>query len=86
MVKEGDADMQNADYEWFLEHCSELFNKFGNTYLAIKNKTVLGAYSTYAEGVKTTLKTEQIGTFIVQLCGSDESAYTNYISSMNFCL
>lgn len=78
--------MQSSDYEWFLEHFSELFNKFGNRYVAIKNKTVLGAYSTYAEGVNTTLKTEQIGTFIVQLCGNDESAYTNYISSMNFYL
>lgn len=78
--------MQNSDYEWFLDHFAELFNRFGNRYVAIKDKTVLGAYSTYAEGVNATLKTEPIGTFIVQLCGSDESAYTNYISSMNFYL
>lgn len=77
--------MQSTDYEWFVEHCSELFNQFGNAYVVIKNKCVLGAYPTYADGVNTTLKSEQIGSFIVQLCGKDESAYTNYISSMNFC-
>lgn len=78
--------MQNDDYEWFKEHCTELFERFGNSYVAIKDKSVLGVYQTYAEGVRETLKTEQIGTFIVQLCGKDESAYTNYIASMEFGL
>jgi len=71
---------QNADYEWFLTHYAELYQKYGEAYIAIKNQMVLGAYETYAEGVRGTLKTEKIGTFIVQLCGEDESAYTNYIS------
>ena len=77
--------MQEADFNWFVEHCSALYEEYGRAYLAIKNKTVLGSYPTYAEGVRETLKAEEIGTFIVQLCGKDESAYTNYISSMNFC-
>ena len=77
--------MQDADFMWFVEHCSELFEKFGSTYIAIKNKTVLGSYPTYADGVRFTSQTEQVGTFIVQKCGDDEAAYTGYISSMNFC-
>ena len=76
--------MQENDFRWFLEHFSELFEKYGNTYVAIKNKTVIGIYASYAEGVRHTSLTEEIGTFIVQRCGENESAYTNYISSMNF--
>ena len=76
--------MQDTDYQWFLSNCNELFKQFGSTYLAIKNKTVLGNYKTYAEGVLATSKQEEIGTFIIQKCGIDESAYTNYISSINF--
>lgn len=79
MLNNRTSKIQDSDYKWFLDHFAELFNKFGSRYVAIKNKKVLGAYSTYAEGVNTTLKTERIGTFIVQQCGSNESAYTNYI-------
>lgn len=77
--------MQDSDYEWFKKHCFEFFNEFGEKYIAIKNKTILGIYDTYADGVLSTKKAEPLGTFIVQKCGPDESAYTVYISSMNFC-
>ena len=72
--------MQDLDYKWFLENLQNLYKQYGDAYIAIKNKTVLGSYSSYAEGVKTTSKTEPLGTFIVQQCGADESAFTAYIS------
>lgn len=73
--------MQDRDFQWFLEHYDELYEKYGRAYLAIKNSKVLGAYPTYAEGVRATEKTEELGTFIVQLCDGTEAAYTNYILS-----
>lgn len=76
--------MQNSDYNWFVDNCAKLFQEFGPVYLVIKNKTVLGSYNSYAEGVRAALLCEAPGTFIVQKCGGDESAYTNYISSMFF--
>lgn len=77
--------MQDADYKWFLEKYEDLFKKYGASYLMIKDKAVLGSYLTYADGVNAGLKLSDLGTFIVQKCNGDESAYTNYISSMNFC-
>lgn len=77
--------MQEADYKWFLENYNELYKEFGDVFLVIKEKKVIGTYNSYADGVLSTMKNEPIGTFIVQRCGKDESAYTNYISSMNFC-
>lgn len=76
--------MQERDYKWFLDNYNALYEKHGAAFLVIKNETVLGTYPTYAEGVTETLKTEAAGTFIVQNCNGDESAYTNYISSLNF--
>lgn len=77
--------MQDTDFIWFEQHCTELFKKFGEKYVAIKDKCVLGVYDSYADGVHTTMASEKPGTFIVQKCGEDESAYTGYIASMNFC-
>lgn len=76
--------MQKDDFKWFLKNYDDLFKKYGSTFLAIKDKKVLGSYSSYADGVNQTLKSEPLGTFIVQFCNGNESAYTNYISSMNF--
>jgi hypothetical protein len=77
--------MLENEYQWFLENYNELFKQYGTSFLALKNKSVLGVYQSYAEGVKKTLQNEEPGTFIVQKCNGEKSAYTNYISSMCFC-
>ena len=74
--------MQDRDFEWFKEHLTELYEEYGNAVLAIKNQKVLGAYSAFAEAVAEAAKTEPLGSFIVQECGPDESAYTTYIASV----
>ena len=68
--------MQDADFEWYKTHISELYSEFGVKYVVIKNKTVLGVYDTYADGVLATKKVEPLGTFIVQKLGPDKSVYT----------
>ena len=75
--------MQEMDYKWFLNNYNSLFEEFGPQYLSIKDKKVLGAYPTYADAVRATVKTEELGSFIVQYCNGKENAYTNYISSLN---
>lgn len=77
--------MQSEDFKWYIDHLDELFKEYGPKFIAIKQQKVLGSYSSYAEAVKETQKTEELGTFIVQQCGPDESAYTVYISSFDFC-
>ena len=73
--------MQEEDFKWFLKNHDELFRIYGNTYLAIKNKQVIGTYASYAEAVKHTLETENLGTFIVQKCTGTADGYTNQIAS-----
>lgn len=76
--------MQEKDYQWFLSHYDDIFSKYGESYLAIKNESILGSYSSYAEGVNETMKHHPLGSFIVQFCNGRESGYTGYISSTNF--
>ena len=76
----------DADFVWFKNNLSVLFSKYGEKYLAIKNKQVLGSYDSYLDAVNITSKSEPVGSFIVQLCGPDESVYINKISSFNFML
>jgi hypothetical protein len=63
---------------------NKLFSEFGESYLAIKNESVLGAYNSFREALDTTLLSEEMGTFIIQKCDGSESAYTVQVSSMSF--
>lgn len=74
----------SEDFAWFQEHYSEFQKEYGNSFLVIKNKRILGVYKSYAEGLRETRKTEELGTFIVQECDPQKVAYQAYISSMNF--
>ena len=74
----------DTDFAWFKENYDDLFVKYGESYLVIKDKTVLGSYRDAGTAVRETSKTEPMGSFIVQYCNGDSSGYTNYISSMNF--
>ena len=76
MQKEALMDNQDLDYRWFIENLADLYRQYGSSYIAIKDKTVLGAYGSYAEGVKEILRTEAKGSFIVQKCAPDESYLT----------
>mgnify|MGYP005794053373 CR=1 FL=1 len=73
---------QLADFEWFNENKANLVKKYGNCFIVIKNKTVIGTYKTFAEAVQQTEKTEEIGTFIVQECTLNPDGNTNTIVSV----
>ena len=78
------AIMQDKDFGWFLTNYKDLFKTYGRSFLAIKAEKVLGAYNSFKEAVNNTAQSEELGTFIVQECNGDESAYTVQIASMNF--
>lgn len=74
----------NENYEWFLSQYDELSKTYGDSFIAIKNKQILSVYSSYAEAVRETQKTEPLGTFIVQECKKNGEMFQCRIASMNF--
>lgn len=73
--------MQDKDFEWFLNNYNKIFEKYGHTFVVIKNCRILGTYSNVSDALNETLRSEKLGTFIVQECNGDESGYTNYVAS-----
>lgn len=74
--------MQYEDFEWFKNVLPELYQKFGDKYVAIKDKNVIGVHETFADCIRQTMKTEKLGSFIVQKLGSDDNVYTEYVYSI----
>ena len=75
---------RRKDFDWFIENYQNLFDVYGYSYIAIRNKTILGSYKTVREALNTI--SLPAGAYIVQLCNGDESGYTNYVASNQVCV
>ncbi len=64
------------EFEYFLEHHDELVGLYNGKFIAIKNKEVIGSYSTMQEALAETTKVHPLGTFIVQKCEPGSESYT----------
>ena len=71
------------DFHWFLENYNSLYKQYGHKFFAIRNKKILGIYNGMREALDETSKQYPLGTFVVQECNGDESAYTASIVTVN---
>jgi hypothetical protein len=61
-------DTQSKDFDYFLNNLESLYKQYGHKFVVVKNEGILGVYDTFETALYTTLKTEQLGTFLVQEC------------------
>lgn len=73
-----DKDRKN-DFDFFVNNYNDLFLKYGHKFLAIKNREVLGAYDSVPEAMNTLSANHKIGTYIIQECTGEDSAYRTTI-------
>ena len=59
---------QDKDFDYFLANMQNLFSKHGHKFVAVKNQSILGVYDTFNDALENTLKSEELGTFLVQEC------------------
>jgi len=69
-------EQRMADFEWYKENLAKLYRRYGDRYVAIKNKTIIGVYDKSSEASEKTNAYQKPGTYIIQKLGPDESAYT----------
>lgn len=73
---------QSEDFKWFVENLKTLYDKYPDKYLVIQDEEVVGDGNTFEEALNNALsKGCELGTFIIQQCGKDQSCYTQSFSS-----
>lgn len=70
-------DQQNLDFDYFLENMEELYRVYRHKFVAIKNRNILGTYNSFIKAYESTLKTEEIGTFLIQECFDNKDKLVN---------
>ena len=64
------------DFKYFVSIYQDLYNKYGKSFIALKNKKMLGAFKTVNETIQALSDKYKLGTYIIQECNGDESGYT----------
>lgn len=70
---------RKQDFDWFVDNYQKLYKKYGHKFLAIKNKEILGSYSSIPDAIDELSTTYKLGTYIIQECTDDDSAYRTTI-------
>ena len=70
--------MQEQDFDYFLQNMEKLFETYGQKFVAVKNRGILGVYDSFNEALESTLKTEELGTFLIQECFDDKEKMVHH--------
>lgn len=71
------AENLNEEFDWFINNHREIFEKYPNTFLVIKDKEIKFAADTFDEALMmATCSGLKLGTFIIQECSEGNDSYT----------
>ncbi len=69
------------EFNYYLEHQSELVEKYNGKFIVIKDCKVLGSYDDELTAITETQKEHKLGTFLVQKVTPGDEAYTQTFHS-----
>lgn len=73
--------MLEKEFEYYLQHQSDLVKKYKGKFIVVKGEQVIGSYDSHLEAYNTTVKTEKLGTFLIQHCLPGKDSYTQTFHS-----
>lgn len=73
--------MLKEEYSYYLEHQAELLEKYEGKFLVIKNKNIIGVYNNQEDAYNESKKTNELGSFLIQLCSRDLGTATQTFHS-----
>ena len=59
------------EFKYYLDNQKQLIKDYQGKYLVVKNEQVIDAYGSQEEAIQETMKTHQLGTFLVQYVQAD---------------
>lgn len=68
--------MLKQEFEYYLAHQNDLVEKYNGKFIVIKNQAVVGVYDSEIEAYTESVKTMELGTFLIQECLPGEESYT----------
>ena len=73
--------MLPEEFQYYLDHQSELLKKYNGKFIVIKDEHVIGSYNSQSEAYDESIKTNELGTFLIQHCLPGSDGYTQTFHS-----
>lgn len=73
--------MLEKEFDFYLKNQEQLVKEYEGKFIVIKNQSVIGSYSSHHEAYDETIKTEELGTFLIQHCLPGSDSYTQTFHS-----
>jgi hypothetical protein len=73
--------MLEKEFKYYTDHQKDLVAKYEGKYIVIKGEQVLGAYDSEMEAYNASVKTSELGTFLIQQCLPGKENYTQTFSA-----
>jgi hypothetical protein len=62
-------------FRYYVDHQTELVERYNEKFIVIRNQTVIGAYDSEMEATEKTSRDYELGTFLVQKYEPGEESY-----------
>lgn len=59
-----------------MDHQKELVDQYNGKFVVIKDQTVIGVFDSEIQAIQETIKTHELGTFLVQKCEPGNANYS----------
>lgn len=73
--------MLDLEFQYYLDHQTELVELYNGKFIVIKNQQVIGSYESHGEAYYESLKVNELGTFLIQHCTPGADSYTQVFHS-----
>ena len=58
----------DREFQYYLAHQAEFVRQYNGQYIVLQHEAVIGVFHSEVEAVNETIKTQPLGTFLVQKC------------------
>lgn len=76
--------MLEKEYQYYIDHKTELVEKYDGKFLIIKDENVIGVFDSEMEAYSQAAKEFEVGTFLIQQAIADTDENKIYFSRVTF--
>lgn len=73
--------MKDKNYDFFVKNFEDLYQKYKDKFIVIKEEVVIGVYDTFDDAYNSSIKVAELGTFLIQQCSKAENTVGNFYSN-----
>jgi hypothetical protein len=73
--------MLEKEFKYYVDNQKELVKQYNGKFIVIKDEKIIGAYPSEIIAYTETIKNNELGTFLIQLCMPGKDSYSQTFHS-----